>query len=450
MPIPKINLNKIKIKSITENTTNGMTGGITATQTKATKNIKQSNEGSTVEKQSVNSVLTEKAKEKAKSIITNNVLYTVQYKEKAYSYQGFHVDLTFIRPFVQEGVLFNENTQLLDALNLSFLDTGTTGKNWETVYDDIKGKWLGDDNKDQKAIAEGLTDKDAKNTSISDSIGTFVTNIIDTITTIAGNFLIGSDAEEGRGIEASIRLPLPNDLPSDNINVKWDAEDQGWLGSLYNKHESTGTYDSGAIANVTATNLEDTLLKDQKDNIVGFLFETAKTSSKIRSMRKGLRQGQDMDMVLLKGIDRRTINLEWSFIPSNETEMKSIMTIANVIKNKILPSNTANAFGITYPSYVQLGIFLGHNLYYYIEEGVVSNFEILFPQASNGIWRTDNAPSEITLKMTIMDRRRMYAEDYGYGNTKDNKIAESQGEKSFEKMNTTLSDVPTYITKIIG
>lgn len=445
MPIPKINLNKIKIKSLNGNTTNS----ITDTQTKATKNINVALKPEEIKQQNFVGVndKTSKSVEKAKSV-KNEELYTIEFKEKAYAYQGFHVDLTFIRPFVQEGVLFNENTQLLDALNLSFLDTATSGANWDATFKDIKGKWFGDDNEDQKSIAEDIT-KDTDNTSLSDKIGSFVTKILDTATSIAGNFLIGSEAEEGRGIEASIRLPLPNDLPSDNINVKWDAEDQGWLGSLYNKHESTGTYDSGAIANVTATNLEDTLLKDQKDNIVGFLFETAKTSSKIRSMRKGLRQGQDMDVVLLKGIDRRTINLEWSFIPSNETEMKSIMTIANVIKNKILPSNTANSFGITYPSYVQLGIFLGHKLYYYIEEGVVSNFEILFPQASNGIWRTDNAPSEITLKMTIMDRRRMYAEDYGYGNSEENKIAGSQGAESFKKMNTTLSDVPNYISNII-
>ena len=341
---------------------------------------------------------------------------------------GFYTKLEFIRPFVED-VIKNQGDMGLEALRLGGAteiakqigEMAGAFSEGTDVFDTLKkmGGTFTDANESFGKIASAFKTNDTifeKIMSTPDAITDIISSVIGG--TILSPLLDVKTATSTKTVKTII-LPLPNDVPSDTVSVEWKEEEMGLLGELFNKRQSTGNSKANVIMSQVVDKLYNGILGENSDNLIGGMNVFLKTAQKLRSAQKGIRLGGDSDMLIFSGLKRRNVALEWNFIPNTQEQMKNILSICNECKRLTLPSNVANDYGTVYPSYVRLSIYLGEKLYYHIYEGVIESFEFVPVQANNGIWRYDGKPAEINLKLSIKDRRRMYAEDYGYDGISD-------------------------------
>lgn len=401
------------------------------------------------------------------------------------NYSGFFTQLDFIRPFETDGLFGTDGTtggnsidNILTALNLGAV-SNILSNNLGNLFTDFSAQATSvADKLSFTQIKEGKEKLNTKTkihtndgttevttatavttgTNFDDGIGGALVAIINSATALFNQIFLSDQVIQSvrNAIIQSIVLPLPNDLPSDSIKVKWEETDMGILGTLFNKRESLGR-SSGIVAlGKISSFFTEKMLGSEEDNIIATLFKFSESASKIRMATKGIRMGDETDMVLLNGIERRKVSLEWNFVPNNETEMKEVMKIADIIKQMSLPSNNMSDFGIVYPSYVRLTIKIKDNIFYYIDEGVIDSVDIIFPQAVNGIWRYDGGASEVAIKIGITDRKRAYAEDYGYNRITSiepddttKQIEKGQFNDNYKHGKKYLS-VPNYYSTIIS
>lgn len=257
-------------------------------------------------------------------------------------------------------------------------------------------------------LAEGKKDYGVVDKAI-DTVGSMIVGIAE----ILGN-LVRVDTKER--LTNYIILPLPTTLPSENFTINWQNEDLGIFGALQNRRTTSGEF-GGPPIGILLKPISDFMISsvtgaNSEEGVIASLGTQYLNFEKFRRTQMGIKSGEPNDMLVLDDINRRQITLEWIFIPQSKNEANNLFNILNVMKQNVLPANNRNKYGITYPDFVNIKIKLNNELYYHIKQGVIENLEIDFPKSSEGMWRTDGKPFEISVKMSIQDRYRLYQNTY--------------------------------------
>lgn len=327
------------------------------------------------------------------------------YKD-ANNYKGFYCKIEFFRYTEMENVANEE------ALNLESARLGGIDDLGKTL-----GETIGKIEKDGLKETLGLGDIDFKDTSsIKENATSLISNVKGMFVSFLTSVLLKNSTKKDSHFTCI--LPLPTELPSDSISIEWSEKPMGVLGTLANKSQSyTDNNITDTSGNVIQKKFFDAIYEktlSKSGDILGGINSLLTNAQDVRASQRGITFGGDDTMVVLEGMKRRNITLDWSFIPFNQTESKNIFAIIDEIKSHSLPSNTSNSFGITYPYYIRVSIMLNNTLFYCIDEGVVEQFDVTFPSANAGIWHSDGTPNEIQMRLAVKERRKMYKEDYGY------------------------------------
>lgn len=131
--------------------------------------------------------------------------------------------------------------------------------------------------------------------------------------------------------------------------------------------------------------------------------------------------------VLFKSPAFKKLQFEWKLAPSNESESRTINSIINTIKYNMLPSKGISGALLSYPNVVQLTIGSRSADYfsYYFKPAVIETFSVNYtPSGTPSFFGTTKAPTEVQIRLGLMEIEYWLAEDYGAGreNSVDNAI----------------------------
>jgi hypothetical protein len=207
----------------------------------------------------------------------------------------------------------------------------------------------------------------------------------------------------------------------------WDLEKQPFWMSLsfvaYSKTVSKSRFidqnlyfeDTGLIR----LPLPNSMVDDQQINYSAEPLNTAVLMNKTASDAASAVSGSITNpllTVLFKSPAFKKLQFEWKLAPSNESESRTVNSIINTIKYNMLPGTGFGGGLLSYPNIVQLTISSRSADYfsYYFKPAVIESFSVNYtPSGTPSFFGTTKAPTEVQIRLGLMEIEYWLASDYG-------------------------------------
>lgn len=208
-----------------------------------------------------------------------------------------------------------------------------------------------------------------------------------------------------------IRLPLPNQMV-DSQDVLYSEEEAGLAaGMAINAFQSAGGGGAGAFAGVAAGVAAGALGVDRLLN-----NKAVNTAAQLVGVTVN-----PFLTVMFKSPKFKRHTLSWRLSPTNVEESQSLGDIVKAFKYNQLPSMTGSVGGslLTYPNIVQITVSNTNGTFpYRFKPAVVENLSINFtPAGQPSFFGQTKAPTEIELRLTLLEIEYYLQDDFGAPNT---------------------------------
>jgi hypothetical protein len=225
--------------------------------------------------------------------------------------------------------------------------------------------------------------------------------------------------------QGTIRLPLPNTL-TDSQHVDYAAEPLQLVGAA-----AAATAQQIGGAGGIAAGLGVGAAAGVLGGLAGVLGGGAAAAAYKGAQGAGAAALQTAGLavnpflsVMFKSPAFKQHSLSWKLMPSNETESRILNNIVNTFRANMLP-NQSGALGgtlLTYPNIVQTTISVNNGTYFTFayKPAVIQNIDINFAAAGQPSFFWNGAPTEVEIRIQLMEIEYWLASDYGFA---DNSIA---------------------------
>lgn len=211
--------------------------------------------------------------------------------------------------------------------------------------------------------------------------------------------------------KGTVRLPLPNSMVDDQ-HVQYAQESLGTvtgaaIGGLQSGTAGGVTAGLGIAAGFTAAQ---NVLNGKADKLAAAGLQS-----------KGATANPFLT-VMFKSPAFKQHAFEWKLTPSNKNESQVLNKIINQFRANMLPDQN-NALGgtlLTYPNIVQLTVSVNDPTFftYAFKPAVIESFSINFaPGGQPSFFGETKAPTEVTIRMGLMEIEYWLSSDYGMATT---------------------------------
>jgi hypothetical protein len=189
------------------------------------------------------------------------------------------------------------------------------------------------------------------------------------------------------------------------------------LSELYTKYANQNVYfnDMGTIR----LPLPNSMVDDQQVNYQAEPLtpniQMNKTASDVASVVSGSVLNPLLT-VMFKSPAFKKFNFDWKLAPSNESESRKVNSIINTFKYNMLPGTGVGGTLLSYPNIVQITISANSPDYftYVFKPAVVESFSVNYtPSGQPSFFGTTKAPTEVQIRLGVMEIEYWLASDYG-------------------------------------
>jgi hypothetical protein len=211
-----------------------------------------------------------------------------------------------------------------------------------------------------------------------------------------------------------IRLPMPNSMV-DAQHVEYSAEGIGLAGAAAVTAAKTAE-------NFNVNNLTGTIANAARAAAYGIGSTAESFLNSTAGRAAGATQGVALNpflTVLFKSPAFKQHTLSWKLAPSNQAESSILNNIINKFRGNMLP-NQSGALGgslLTYPNIVQVTASGNNDQYftYKFKPAVVRDISVNFtPQGQPSFFGSTKAPTEVELRVELMEIEYWLSNDYGF------------------------------------
>ena len=211
----------------------------------------------------------------------------------------------------------------------------------------------------------------------------------------------------------TIRLPLPNAM-ADHQGVQYSVEKAGLVAGM----ALQAMNQSGGDLSALAGGAKNGLLNSAAINTINKTGNLAGVQNASNLILQQLGAAVNPFLtVMFQQPKFKTFSLSWKLSPANATESSTLVSIINTIKYNMLPGKSG-AFGgslLTYPNIIQLRVndALGSMPLRFLP-AVIETFDVNYtPSGQPSFFADTNAPTEVEIRMGIMEIEYWLKESYG-------------------------------------
>lgn len=234
--------------------------------------------------------------------------------------------------------------------------------------------------------------------------------------------------------KGTIRLPLPNSMV-DSQHVQYSAESLALLtGAAISQLQENNLVGAAAIGGLSA---------------IGLGSDASRLINNPTAQAALQTQGVAVNpflTVMFKQPSFKQHALEWKLAPSNQQESLELNAIINTFRGNMLPDQNGALGGslLTYPNIVQVTISANDPSFftYVFKPAVIETCDVNFtPSGQPSFFGSTLAPTEIQLRISLMEIEYWLSSDYGIQNGTGANLTPSNAIAAVKNFQNNVSNV---------